>query len=253
MMKSKKVALVLLSLLCAGSIGNALAGDARGVVRSATRVDIVSDLNAPVTQTPFLPGQAFSTGEVLIAFDCSRYEAELSAARANYAAASVELKQKQHLLKFGATGRTEVDLANAQTARANAEIKVVQARMAGCTITAPFDGRVVDLAARPAEMPSVGEVLMTVIDIGTLEIELVVPSRWLRDVKPGSQFSFETDETGTVHAGRVDRIGAEVDPVSQTVKLYGSFNDPDRRVLAGMSGNARFAGVAIEDVTGALQ
>ena len=228
-------------------------GLARGVVLSSERVDIVTDLGAPVEQVPFREGGRFEKGAVLIAFDCQRYAAELAAAEAARQAAQVELRQKQHLLRNGAAGRGEVDMASANSARASAEIDVVRARMDGCVIAAPFDGRVVARNIDPAEMPVAGEALMTIIDDGRLEIEMIVPSMWLRDLARGTYFLFEVDETGTEHRARVDRIGAEVDPVSQTVKLYAVFEEGSGGVLAGMSGNARFSGIETGFVSGAVQ
>ena len=92
----------------------------------------------------------------------------------------------------------------------------------------------------PFEIPAANAPVMTVVDDSSLELDLIVPSTWLRWVKPGSEFDFSIDELGTSFRAKVARLGAKVDAVSQTIKITGVFiNRPDS-VLAGMSGTARF-------------
>ena len=81
---------------------------------------------------------------------------------------------------------------------------------------------------------------MTVVDLSRLEVEVIAPSRWLARLRPGTEFTFRVDETGDVFTGRVERIGAMVDAVSQTVRLHGILEGGGSRVLPGMSGVAEF-------------
>ena len=48
------------------------------------------------------------------------------------------------------------------------------------------------------------------------------------------------DETQEVYLAEVVEIGARVDPVSQTIRVFGQFKEQPKQVLAGMSGSARF-------------
>ena len=218
------------------------AEEVRVLVRPAERVELRSDIAAAVAKAPFDSGMRFQAGETLIAFDCRRFKAELSSARAVASAAAIELRNKRRLLRHGAAGKSEVSLARAEAARADADVRARSARMADCTITAPFAGRVVERRSRVHEMPRQGEPLMVILDDSRLELEIVVPSRWLTWLKPGADFTVRLDETGTNHAARVERLGAEVDAVSQTVRVFGRLKDDAQGVLAGMSGRARFRG-----------
>ncbi|MDZ7823405.1 MAG: efflux RND transporter periplasmic adaptor subunit [Ahrensia sp.] len=240
------------------SISCAIAQDAasgevvRGVVKAAARVDLSTDIVAPIAQMPFLEGSRFSAGDILIKFDCGRYAADLRATKANANAAWVELKQKRYLYQNGAAGKSDVDLASAASAKSAAEIDAIEERMRSCVVKAPFDGRVAQVNSRAAELPKAGEPLMTIIDDSRIEIEIVVPSRWLRQIRVGTDFSFLVDETGEVHRARIDRLGAEVDPVSQTIQLFASFIGDKNLVLAGMSGDATFD-FSTTSMTGAIK
>ncbi len=213
---------------------------ARILVRSAAKIEIRTEIYAPVAEIFFWEGEKFSQGEVLIKFDCSRYEAEKNAANANMNAAGIEHRTKQKLLKYKAVGKDEVSLAGANMERANAELKVHELRIAQCEFKAPFDGRIVTRYVNAFEYPSKDKPLLTILNDTRLELQLVVPSLWLRWLKNRQQFRFELDETGKSYTGEIIRLGAEVDPVSQTIVITGRFVGRHEHILAGMSGTAFF-------------
>ena len=213
---------------------------ARILVRSVAKIEVRTEIIAPVAALPFREGQQFKTGDVLISFDCARYNAEKSAAGAAAHASNIEHRTKRKLLKFKAVGKDEVRLAAALLAKANAELKVHQLRTSHCNFKAPFDGRIVAQNVNEHEFPTNEKPLMTILDNTNLELQLVVPSKWMRWIDVGREFRFEIDETGNSYLGEIVRLGAEVDPVSQTIAVTAKFKSRIERVLAGMSGTAFF-------------
>ena len=69
---------------------------------------------------------------------------------------------------------------------------------------------------------------------------MIVPSRAAARVKAGDAFALSVEETGEVVRGHVVRVGAAVDPVSQTLKVVGALDAAGGTVLPGMSGKADF-------------
>ena len=109
-----------------------------------------------------------------------------------------------------------------------------------CKITAPFSGRVVKTLVHPHESVNPYDEVMSVLNDKVFEIELILPSTALRWVKRDSAFKFFIDETQELYLAKVSEIGARVDPVSQTIRVFGKFKEKPQRVIAGMSGSARF-------------
>ncbi len=214
--------------------------EARTLITSAQRVEYRTDILAPVKNAAFLLGERFKKGDHLIEMDCARYDAERKAAQASAHAAEIEYRTKKRLYKYQAAGKNEVDMAQAQSAEAKAHLAAQKAKSASCIFKAPFDGRVVELNVMPHEFPPSDRPMIVVINDQILQMELVVPSKWLVWLRKGSMFEVEIDETGSLGSGIVDRIGAEVDPVSQTVSLVAVFKDRPEAVLAGMSGTVHF-------------
>lgn len=239
---------VLALLLLAPPLGPARAdilpaeasSSARGIVKAASQATIATDLSAPVSRIGFKQGEAFKKGDALIEFDCRRHKAELAAAEAQLKEMRVALESNAYLEKMRAVGKQETEISRARADKAEAEAEAMRVRLEQCTIVAPFNGRVAELGIYEHELPVPQKPFLTILEDETLEIELIVPSEWLVNLKPGAEFEFAVDELKSSYPARLTRIGAAVDPVSQTVKVMGVFVSHDATVRPGMSGAAHF-------------
>ncbi|UVL59528.1 efflux RND transporter periplasmic adaptor subunit [Pseudomonas sp. B21-032] len=216
--------------------------EVRGVLRARSQAVLASELAGRVVDMPFAEGQSFSKGDVLVRFDCSAYQAQQNAAGAAVRAAREELRNKQQLAALNSVGRFEVTLAEARQAQAQAEAQVYQVQVQRCQVKAPFDGQVVARKVQAHESVASGAPLLEIVDNRSLEVHLLVPSRWLGKLKPEQTFSFVPDETGAPLQAVVKRLGARIDEGSQTLLLIGTLPADSRGLLAGMSGTAHFAG-----------
>lgn len=219
-----------------------IAAPIRGVVRPQRQATISTDLQARVSATKFKEGDRFLKGDIIIEFDCRRTQAELDAADAQSLEMKLALDNNVVLDKYKAVGRADLDISRARVKKTEAEANGLRARLDQCRVVAPFNGRVAELAIQAHEMPGTGKPFLTIIEDQALEIELIIPSDWLKWLKTGATFSFNVDETKSSFPAHVTRIGAAVDPVSQTIKVMGLF-DSDAAgagILSGMSGSAEF-------------
>jgi len=232
------IGVVLFALLPADA--RAEQGTARGVIRSITEATMSTDYSARVLSLPFLDGATFQAGDVLVAFDCKRFNAEIAAAEASSRAKQLVYINNRKLLVRGAIGGNAVAISQAEYEQARAELLAATVKVGSCQIRAPFNGRVIQRIVRQAESPAASQPLIRVVDTTAYEIEAIVPSKWMRVIKPGSSFNFAVDETGDNLKIQVSRIGASVDPVSQTIKVYGVFPPGNSSILPGMSGTATF-------------
>ena len=212
----------------------------RGVIKASSTSTVASRMTARIVAMPFAEGQSFAAGAELVRFDCTASAAQLRAAEAASAAYRKTYETQVELDSYEATGRNEVAVSRANLGKADAEAKAVAAQMSDCSVRAPFAGKVVEQTARRNDIAASGQPLLKIQSGGAGEIEMIVPSRWLTWVGPGAQFSFTIDETGKSVRGRVQRLGAAVDPVSKTIKVTGAITRQDGLILAGMSGSAIF-------------
>ena len=112
----------------------------------------------------------------------------------------------------------------------------MQVVLTKCAVAAPFSGRVAEQKVREQQYVQPGQVLLDIIDDSVLEVEFIMPSRWLSQVRAGSAVHIAVDETGRSYPARVLRMGARVDPVSQSVKVVAAIDGRPPELMAGMSG-----------------
>lgn len=238
------IALLLLPAVASQAIADGFASDpaslARGIVKPANQATLATDISAPVARIGFKQGEAFRKGDVLIEFDCRRHRAELASAEAQLKEMRVALESNAFLEKMRAVGKHETEISRARVEKAAADAEAMRVRLEQCTVVAPFNGRVSELGLYEHELPVPQKPFLTILEADKLEIELIVPSDWLVRLKPGSEFEFSIDETKSSYPARLTRLGAAVDPVSQTAKVMGEFVSVDAEVRPGMSGAAQF-------------
>ena len=231
---------VEVSLAKSSGIQSADLNAVRGVVKPSEEAVISSELQARVKRMPFRDGQWFKKGDLLVEFDCSKYWAELAAAKAELEAREKTAVNNQELAKLNGIGQLEVDVSEAEMKQAKAAVRSANVAVRHCKITAPFSGRVVKTLVHPHESVNPYDEVMSILNDKTFEIELILPSTSLRWVTKKSPFKFFVDETQELYLAEVVEIGARVDPVSQTIRIFGEFKEQPNEVLAGMSGSARF-------------
>ena len=207
-------------------------------------VEVSSEISAKIASMPFRDGDAFRAGQTLVSLDCSLYAAQLHKAQAESDAA-VELKRvNDRLSQLHSIGQIDVEQAAAKAKASAAEVAYMQATVRKCAIAAPFDGRVVKRSASAQQFAQPGKALMTIVDTSHLELKMIVPSKWLAWLKPGHPLTVKVDEVGKVYPATVARIGARVDPVTQTIDVTAALSGHASELLPGMSGWASFAGAS---------
>ncbi|MEQ8968726.1 MAG: efflux RND transporter periplasmic adaptor subunit [Azospirillaceae bacterium] len=214
---------------------------ARGLLEPPAEAVLSSGIAGRIEALPRRAGERFDQGDLLARFDCALYEARLAAAEAGVLKARRQLANDRQLADLASIGRLEVGLAEAELARAEAQAGVTAVLVERCRLTAPFDGRVVEWRAEPHETVAEGAPILEVVATGPPEVALIVPSRWLPRLGVGQPFTFAVDETGTRHDGTLLRLGARIDPASQTVRVIGRLEGAGPDLVPGMSGTARFA------------
>ena len=211
----------------------------RGVLRSGQSADIAAGMSGRLLKANYKPGQKFSAGALLAKFDCTRQEAELAARTQAHKTLKARYTNQAELFELGAAGELDVTIARSEMQQAQAEREALKVSLNDCEVYAPYAGFVTQRHVSAYETPQAGQPLYTIERSGTLEISIIAPSKWMRWMKTGKSFNFSVDETGEIFKAKIIRLGAAVDPVSQTIELTAK---PTERTqaLSGMSGLASF-------------
>ena len=195
-----------------------------------------AEIGARIQKIHFVEGSNFAEGDLLIGFDDSLPRAQLERARAVLDAAEMTVAANQRLLQLNSIGQVELDLSKAEVAKARAELQYATAMLARCRIVAPFSGRISEQKAHEQEFVQPAQPLCEIIDDAVPQLDFIAPSKWLAWLHVGQSFQVKIEETGLTYPAVVERIGAKVDAVSQTVKVTAAVTAKPSDLMAGMSG-----------------
>ncbi|AMO57232.1 efflux RND transporter periplasmic adaptor subunit [Endozoicomonas montiporae] len=212
----------------------------RAMLEPVKEATVSSELSARIAVIHVRNGDAFSKGDKLLGFDCSIYQAGQDEAAADLGIARAQFENKRKLQQLDSAGELEVHIAQLEMQRMQAKLDSAKLLVERCQIVAPFDGRVVDVLVNEHESIELGTKLLWLLEDTKLDVNLVLPSRWLVWLDEGSEFTLQVDETGKKYSGHVVRLGARVDAVSQSIRVTGELTGIHKELMAGMSGTVSF-------------
>jgi RND family efflux transporter MFP subunit len=210
--------------------------DIRAQLTPRRYTTIAAEIGARISHIAVPEGAAFRAGQTLISLDCSLQQAQLQKARASLSAAERTFSANKRLEELRSIGKVELEVSEAEVAKARAEVSLMNVSLGKCQIAAPFSGRVAEQRVREQQYVQPGQPLLDILDDGVLELDFIVPSHWLAWLKAGYPFQVRIDETGKSYPARILRIGARVDPVSQSVKVAAAIDGKFAELISGMSG-----------------
>jgi RND family efflux transporter MFP subunit len=197
---------------------------------------LAAEIGAKVSRLPVGEGGSFRAGQALIQFDCVLQQAQLQKARSALGNAEKTWQANKRLFELNSVGKLELETSEGEVQKAQAEVVSNQAVTSKCSVAAPFTGRVAEQKVREQQYVQPGQALLEIFDDSALELEFLIPSKWMAWVRAGTAFQVRIEETAKTYPAKVLRLGAKVDPVSQSVKLTAVIDGRFAELIAGMSG-----------------
>lgn len=214
--------------------------DVHGQIVSLHSATLSSEMAGRIDGIAARPGDHFKRGDVLVSFDCAVPRAQLARVQAVVTQAARTYEINRRAVEQKSVGQLELDIAAAEVLKAKADLAIAEAVVSKCSIVAPFAGVIATLKAHEFEYATPGQPLLDVFDDHALEVELTAPSRWLGALKSGASFQLRVDDTGKTYSGRISRLGARVDPATQSIKAIGEITG-ESDLMVGMTGRITLA------------
>jgi len=196
-----------------------------------------AEIAGKIRKLHVLEGGSFQKGDVLLSIDDALQRAQLERAQAVLSAAERTLTANRRLRELNSVGQIELDVSETEVAKARAEFSYASAMLAKCEIKAPFAGRMAEQRVREQEFVQAGQALFEIVDQAPPQIDFIAPSKWLSWLKVGQPLEVMIDETGRQYPAVLERIGARVDPVSQSIKVVAGVTGVFPDLMPGMSGS----------------
>lgn len=218
-----------------------------GTVQPFRRVEVRSAVAGIITSRPFREGAEVRAGEVLFTIDRTVYAAAASSAEARLKNAQRQVARLRPLVAERAVARRDLDDAETELLRAQAEYDRAAKDLADATIRAEIGGRVgkalLELGSRVA---GPGDLLTTIDQLEPVYVSFRPSSQqvlaWERDpesarlLQPGSRLEVRVTLPDGSELGRTGRL-AYVDPVLEqatgTREYRARFTNGDRLLVPG--------------------
>lgn len=233
-------ALVSAGINTAGAQEHVTDSRIRAQLTSYQQTILSAEVAANISKLTLREGEQFHRGQLLVKFDCALLNTQLNKAKAAAEVAHQGLKVSKRLEELNSISDIEVDQAVAATKETEAELEAMRVQVSKCSLSAPYSGRIAKLHVDEHQYVTPGTPLMDIVDTSRLEVRLIAPSNWLSWLRQGSTFSLQIEELGKTCQAKVVRLGARIDPVSQSLPIMGEIVGDHGDLLPGMSGWASF-------------
>jgi membrane fusion protein, multidrug efflux system len=226
-----------------GSADNPNKLQVRVLLAAQNETVLSSRITGRIEQITVGNGDHFKRGQLLVVIDCSIHKAKIKKGQVELQSAESKLSAQRKLERLKANSTLDVDLAVIDVAKAKADLAIMRTTLAMCSLKAPYGGRVVERKAQAYQSVTPGQPLLEILDDSSLELRLIIPSRWVNWLHIGSGFTIHLDETNKSYNAQVSKIGARIDPASQSLTLIGKIKGKHPELIAGMSGTASFSAI----------
>ncbi|MFT5512329.1 MAG: membrane fusion protein (multidrug efflux system) [Bacteroidia bacterium] len=224
--------------------------DLSGKLVAKNRIDIYAEVTGVLRSNNFREGQIFAKGQVLAQVDDGEIQANVKSQKGillnsiaqilpdmaiDYPMEVVKWKLFHAAIDFNKSlppmPEIESDKLKMFVSSKNVftnyfSIKSLELRLAKHKITAPFLGVLSTTDIDPGTLVRVGQRIGTFIQPNTYELEGSISVDDLKFVNKGSVVRLTNEQNGAEWQGKILRINEQIDPATQSIKVYIGINDP---------------------------
>ena len=185
-------------------------------VQAARRATLATRLSAQVRSVFAQEGQAVKAGQPLVQLADADLRGQLSAAAAGLASASAHERRIRALAAERAATPSELEVASAQRAQAQAAVQASRTSLQYTELRAPFAGFVQARRVEPGDLVGPGQPLVTV-EGAALELAASLSEDEARELAVGSHLRFQAG--GLDGDAQITALTPGADPVSHRRSL----------------------------------
>ncbi|MFM2065570.1 MAG: hypothetical protein RLZZ584_479, partial [Pseudomonadota bacterium] len=192
-------------------------------------------------------GQRVRAGQAIGRIDLADYASRQAERKAAIESARVALAQAErtHQANLGLaaqnfiastavdSSRAQVDAARAQLQSAQAQLATLEVAEREAVLVAPIAGIVARRLALPGEKVAMEQTVLSIVDIGRLELAGQVAAHEIALFGPGQAVQVQVEGEVQARQGRVSRIAPAVEPGTRSIAVTVELANPGERLRAG--------------------
>lgn len=206
-----------------------------GRLESKESVDITANVTERVKALHFKDGEFVRKSQLLVELNAEEEFALLEEAKEAAEEAKRQYDRVKEIEGRGTVTRSLIDERYRQWKTAEAKRKVIQAQIADRRIYAPFAGQVGLRNISVGALVQPGTKIVSLDDTRQMRLDLLLPSRYLRDLKLGQTVEIEsTSYPGRRFSGQLEVIAPRVDEAIRMVKARAMVDNPKGELKSQM-------------------
>jgi RND family efflux transporter MFP subunit len=227
-----------------------------GAVQPARSAVVKAKVAGEVRALTVREGEVVTAGQVIGRIDTADLEARLierqgalESARAQLALAEKTRATNQTLLKQNFISQNAFDnsessfnVARGGAKSAEAQVQIARNALKDAVLTAPLSGIVARRHVQAGEKVNFDTPVVTIVDLGTLELNAMVPAVDVPELRLGMPVDLSIDGFGERRfSGRVERINPATEPGTRAIVVYVGIPNVDGTLKGGMFATGRIA------------
>ncbi|MGL6488784.1 efflux RND transporter periplasmic adaptor subunit [Aeromonas hydrophila] len=203
---------------------------------AANRSVVISpEVTGRIVKIAVRSGQQVKQGDVLIALDAGKQQAELAEQSASVRDESRKLRDMRRLVARGAITTSELEGQEATVAQAQARADAAKYELSLRTLLAPFDGSVSLIDLSEGALVNSGDTLLHLDELAKLRLDLAVPERYLSLLRPGMTVTATSSAwPDQSFRGVLETLDSRVSNDTQNIKARVIIPNPDGQLRPGM-------------------
>jgi membrane fusion protein (multidrug efflux system) len=226
-----------------------------GTLTGAEEAQVAAGAAGKVIATYVERGSVVRKGTVLARLDSRAVSAQAAQAEADAENTKIQARQAkldcdrtEQMFQKGAISKADYDRAHTQCESSKWTVSAAEARktltaeaLRDTEIRAPFSGMVVERAVTAGEYVRPDSRVATLVDTGSLRVEITVPEADVSQVRQGMEIDFRVSGSDKLYHGKIRYVGPSVRRQSRDAIVEAVFANEKKELRPGMFVTARLA------------
>lgn len=178
-----------------------------GQAKAVRTLDVTSYVREVVQEVLVELGDKIKVGQTVVTLLNADHAARALANKSEYDEALLNYNRLFELNKKGAIAQSEVDKAYSALKKSEADAQASRSTLQRTELKSTIDGVVSSRNVEPGEVAEVGKSLITIVDLGEMEAQLMVSKKDIHNINKDTPVEIVVDDVAS--KGRVKRISPE--------------------------------------------
>ncbi|HDZ15520.1 MAG TPA: efflux RND transporter periplasmic adaptor subunit [Pricia sp.] len=202
---------------------------------------VACEIEGLVEEFPVKRGDYVKKGQVLAKLRTKSLKIQLKGVKADEHLALIEYERAKELYEGEAISHSELDEFETKLVAQEAEVEGVEDSIGKCTITAPFDGKIIEEHTEVGQWLDKGEEVVSLIELDYVKVRVPVPEKYIQNLKVGDECKVSFSALGGItRNGNIIHIVPQANARGRTFPVYIKLDNKDGMIRSGMFAEATF-------------